>query len=173
MNSIGDRVKTLRKSLNLSLAAFGKRVGIAAPIVLRIEQGSTNVTKAILKNICAEFNVSYDWLTKGEGPIFATIPVASNKPALDVLAEEYHLNEADKIILKTFLELPTSSRLAIQNALKAIYTTMNKEAKSSKTKTAKTAPKKAPAKEEELKEIPEKSSEVKEDSSTTKNTEEK
>ena len=138
MNSIGDRVKTLRKSLNLSLTAFGKRVGLAAPMVLRIEQGSTNVTKAILKSICSEFNVSYDWITKGEGPIFATTPISSNKPALEQLAEEYHLSDADKVILKTFLELPTPSRLAIQNALKTIDATMIKEAKTAaKTKNTK------------------------------------
>lgn len=163
MNSIGDRVKTLRKSLNLSLTTFGARVGITAPNVLRIEQGSANATKNTLKAICSEFNVNYDWITKGEGPIFATIVSKPTKPAIEMLAEEYNLNEADKVILKTFLELPSSSRTAIQNAVKSIYLAMNKEAKTTKAKTKKASKIKEASESTALNGAPEEVSPIKEE----------
>lgn len=66
----GERVRNVRKSLNLTLEQFGKRVGVTKQTVSRIENGINNLTEQMIKSICREFNVDYIWLTTGEGEMF-------------------------------------------------------------------------------------------------------
>lgn len=66
----GERVKNVRKSLDLTLEQFGKRVGVTKQTVSRIENGINNLTEQMTKAICREFNVDYIWLTTGEGEMF-------------------------------------------------------------------------------------------------------
>ena len=65
----GDRVKDVRKTLKLTLEEFGKKVGVTKQTVSRIENGINNLTDQMVKSICREFNVNYDWLMDGEGEI--------------------------------------------------------------------------------------------------------
>lgn len=66
----GERVKKVRKSLNLTLEKFGEKVGVTKQTVSRIENGVNNLTEQMIKSICREFNVDYIWLTTGEGEMF-------------------------------------------------------------------------------------------------------
>lgn len=66
----GERVKEIRKTLNLTLEKFGERVGVTKQTVSRIENGVNNLTEQMTKAICREFNVDYIWLTTGEGEMF-------------------------------------------------------------------------------------------------------
>lgn len=66
----GERVKKVRKSLNLTLEKFGEKVGVTKQTVSRIENGVNNLTEQMIKSICREFNVDYIWLTTGEGKMF-------------------------------------------------------------------------------------------------------
>ena len=65
-----ERVKEVRKTLNLTLEKFGARLGVTKQTVSRIENGVNNVTEQMTKAICREFNVDYAWLTTGEGEMF-------------------------------------------------------------------------------------------------------
>ena len=65
---ISDRVKELRKTLNLSRRSFGNKLGITKASVSRIENGVFNLTSQLSKLICKEFNVrsrsgsTWQWL---------------------------------------------------------------------------------------------------------------
>lgn len=66
----GERVKEVRKSLNLTLEKFGGKLGVGKTAISKIEKGENNLTEANIKAICREFNVDYIWLTTGEGEMF-------------------------------------------------------------------------------------------------------
>lgn len=66
----GDRIKELRKSLNLTLEKFGDRLGVTKTAISNIEKGNRNLTEQMTKAICREFGVDYIWLTTGEGEMF-------------------------------------------------------------------------------------------------------
>lgn len=66
----GERVKKIRKSLDLTLEKFGEKLGVTKTTVSRIENGINNLTDQMTKSICREFGVDYIWLTAGEGEMF-------------------------------------------------------------------------------------------------------
>lgn len=70
MESIGSRVKVVRKALNLTTTKFGERIGIKNPSVSMIETGKSNPSDRTILSICREFNVNENWLRTGEGEMF-------------------------------------------------------------------------------------------------------
>lgn len=66
----GDRIRNLRKSLNLTMERFGERLGVSKASISNIENGNRNLTEQMTKSICREFGVDYIWLTTGEGEMF-------------------------------------------------------------------------------------------------------
>ncbi len=70
MKSEGERVKEIRKTLNLTLDKFGARIGLKKNSVSQIENGINSLTEKNIKAICREFNVDYIWLTTGQGDMF-------------------------------------------------------------------------------------------------------
>ena len=63
----GERVKEVRKSQNMTLEEFGKRLNVTKVTMSNIERGHRGLTERMLKDICREFNVNEDWLRTGAG----------------------------------------------------------------------------------------------------------
>lgn len=61
-----ERIKILRKRLDLTMEKFGERLGVTKTAISNIESGKRNVTDQMRKAICREFKVDYIWLTTGE-----------------------------------------------------------------------------------------------------------
>lgn len=66
MDTIGERVRAIRKSNKLTVVAFGTRIGITNPSVSNIENGKTNPSDQTIRSICREFGVNELWLRYGE-----------------------------------------------------------------------------------------------------------
>ena len=65
-----ERVRDLRLRLKLTMAEFGKRIGIQKSAVSKIENGSVSLTDQNRMAICREFGVNENWLRTGEGERF-------------------------------------------------------------------------------------------------------
>lgn len=65
--SLGDRIKQLRKSQNLTQQAFAKALGISAGYVSEIEQGNKMPGSEVLLSLKQVFHINTDWLLTGEG----------------------------------------------------------------------------------------------------------
>ncbi|SCH36156.1 Predicted transcriptional regulator [uncultured Blautia sp.] len=63
----GERVKAVRKKKELTLEAFGNKIGIKKSGLSLIENGRNELTEANLLSICREFHVNEVWLRTGEG----------------------------------------------------------------------------------------------------------
>ena len=70
---MNERLKELRKSLNLTQQAFADRIGIARGNIGAYEVGKNAPSDAVISLICKEFNVNEEWLRTGKGEMFNTV----------------------------------------------------------------------------------------------------
>lgn len=65
-----DRIKSVRKKLNLTQTEFGKKIGLSRDNVANIEGNRIEIKDITIKSICREFDVNEDWLRTGQGEMF-------------------------------------------------------------------------------------------------------
>jgi transcriptional regulator with XRE-family HTH domain len=70
MYEINDRIKELRKVLNLSQTEFGERLHVSRGVINNIDHNIVEPKSLFLNNVAATFNVNRDWLETGEGDMF-------------------------------------------------------------------------------------------------------
>lgn len=73
---MNERIKKLRKALDLTQQEFADRLGVKRNTVGQWECGINNVTDATIVFLCKEFNVNEEWLRNGTGEMF--LPVDRN-----------------------------------------------------------------------------------------------
>ena len=112
----GERVKELRTALSLTLEKFGDRVGVTKVAISNIEKGNRNLTEQMIKSICREFNVNYDWLVYGEGEMFSELP----KTILDELCRVYDLDEIDRKLIQEYIKMSKESRRVLKDYIMRI-----------------------------------------------------
>jgi transcriptional regulator with XRE-family HTH domain len=104
-------MKLLRRQLNLSQAAFGKRLGITGAGISKIESGQRSLTEQMIILICKEFNINEPWLRYGKGEIFKEkLPFG-----MEQLTAYYQLDEFDVKIINEFLLLDEKKRKVIKD----------------------------------------------------------
>lgn len=67
---MNERLKKLRRSLELTQQEFADRIGIKRNSFANYETGRNTPIDAIIVSICREFNVNEDWLRNGTGEMF-------------------------------------------------------------------------------------------------------
>lgn len=65
-----ERIKKIRKELDLTQQEFADRIGIARGNVGAYEVGKNSPSDAVISLICREFNINEDWLRTGQGEMF-------------------------------------------------------------------------------------------------------
>lgn len=73
---MNERLKRLRKTLDLTQQEFADRIGIKRNSFANYETGRNTPIDAIIISICKEFNVNEEWLRYGTGDMF--LPVNRN-----------------------------------------------------------------------------------------------
>ena len=120
-----ERVRELRKSLNLTLEKFGERLGVKKNAISAIENGRNSLTDQMTKSICREFGVDYIWLTTGDGEMFVESDDDFMERIDRIMAGE---DEARKNLFKFMLELSDDDIAALDRLMKkAIKFTHDKE----------------------------------------------
>ncbi len=109
-----ERVRVIRKSLNLTMEAFGTRLGVGKTAISKIESGERSLTDQMKKLICREFNASYDWLEYGQGEMFSDLP----KSILGDICRAYDCDDEDRKLIETYLECTPDMRFVIRQFFK-------------------------------------------------------
>lgn len=68
-----DRLKLLRKELQLNQQEFADKLGINRGTLANYEVGRNEPIDAVIKLICGKFNVNEEWLKTGEGEMFVKL----------------------------------------------------------------------------------------------------
>lgn len=101
--TINERIKLVRKSLNLSQAAFAKNIMISNGYIAGLELGHRKVNGRIVKLICSTYGVNEAWLLKEQGDMFAGQPDFKLEQAMNAFNQlnpafqEYVLKQIDEL----------------------------------------------------------------------------
>lgn len=113
-----ERIKSIRKDkLKMSQDAFGSALGVSRDVVNNWERGRVDIKDYVLKLICKTFRVNYSWLSEEVGEPFISVPDI----ILDDVAEEYGLDEEDRLLIEEYAKLPAEARAAIKNMLRNVF----------------------------------------------------
>lgn len=107
--NMGNRLKRLRKELDLTQEAFASRIGSVQNTITGYESGRRNPSAPVVSLICREFNVREEWLRTGEGEMFQP----DSKNELEALTKRYGLTDIDKVLIEKYIELSPDSRKTI------------------------------------------------------------
>ena len=69
-NNLNERIRKLRKALDLTQQKFADRLYVKRNTVGQWEIGRNELTDAAILSICREFNVNVTWLRTGNGEMF-------------------------------------------------------------------------------------------------------
>ena len=116
-----DRIKKLRRMLDLTQQGFGDRIGIKRNTVANYETGRNEPVDSVVSLICREFKVNEEWLRNGTGEMF--VPDPGNE--LDALAEKYHLSAGDQTLIEKYVNLKPDSRKAVMDFIADVAATLN------------------------------------------------
>ncbi len=67
---MNNRIRELRKTLNLSQKEFAERIGLKQNAISYMEKSGATVTEQNIKTICSQFSVNENWLRTGSGRMF-------------------------------------------------------------------------------------------------------
>lgn len=96
---MNERLKKIRKTLDLTQQEFANRIGVARANIASYEVGKSNLSDAVISLICREFSVNEKWLRYGEGDMFNSSDDEYIAIIDRIMAGE---NEFAKNIFKTF-----------------------------------------------------------------------
>lgn len=65
-----DRIKKIRKELDLTQQKFAEKIGVKQNTVAQYEMGRNIPIDSVISLICREFNVNEQWLRDGAGEMF-------------------------------------------------------------------------------------------------------
>lgn len=120
---MNDRIKRLRKELDLTQQEFADRISIKRGAVANYEIGRNIPSDSVINLICREFNVNEAWLRTGTGEMFNPSPSS----AMDVLAAEYHLDQNAYVVVEKFLNLKPEYQKGVIEYFKAVAAALNNE----------------------------------------------
>lgn len=110
---IFERLKYIRKTLNLTQKNFAKEIGLSQTSLGMIEVGDRKVQDRHIKTICSLFNVNENWFRTSNGEMFIKVEDSIFKQ----LSEKYNLNEKDLSFIKHYLNMNPQNRQYLLNMI--------------------------------------------------------
>ena len=115
--TLGERIKKVRKALDLTQEEFGKRIGIKSNSISLIESGNRNASEQVVLSICREFDVNETWLRTSEGEMFTNAP----NSALEELVVDFYLDAFDEALIREYLLLTPNQRKMIRTFFYRVF----------------------------------------------------
>lgn len=120
---MNERIKKLRKALDLTQQEFADRIGVKRNTIATYEIGRNIPLDAVISSICREFNVSEEWLRTGVGEMF----VPREEDALSELVRQRGLSFSDRVLMEKFLELKPESRQAVIDYMEKVVAALSQD----------------------------------------------
>ena len=92
---MNERIKKLRKALDLTQQAFADRIGLKRNTIAQYEIGRNEPIDAVILSICREFEVNKEWIETGNGEMF--IQKSENEKIAEFLADVLKAGEDDQM----------------------------------------------------------------------------
>lgn len=112
--TFGERIKKLRKDLNLTQQKFADRIGTTQNVIANYESGRREPSAAAFNNICKTFGISEEWLRTGKGEML----IPSPEEDINELIRQHRLDDLDRQILLEFIKLTDDERAVFKKYLR-------------------------------------------------------
>lgn len=113
---MNDRIKKVRKALDLTQQKFADRLGMKQNTIATYEMGRAAPSDPTIKSICREFNVSETWLRTGEGEMF--LPLSPDDELSQVFsAIAASDDELIKRIIRAYWKLDDREKAAVKKLI--------------------------------------------------------
>lgn len=119
-----DRIRKIRRDLDLTQQEFADRIGIKRNTIANYETGRNEPIDSVVSLICREFGVNEEWLRDGIGDM--RVPDPDNE--LEALAKKYKLTAADQMLIEKYVSLKADTRNAILEFMKDVVASMQESA---------------------------------------------
>ena len=106
---MSERIKRIRKMLDLTQQEFADRIGIKRNTIANYESGRNEPVDSVISLICREYGVNEIWLRTGEGEMFTPNPATE----LDALKERYGLSQAECSLIDVFVNMNEKDRKTV------------------------------------------------------------
>lgn len=116
-STINERVRFIRKDLNMTQVEFANTLGIKQNTISYIEKNGNPINERNCKLICKTFNIDYFWLIDGIGEPYIGVPDL----ILDEAVEKYNLDDTDKKLIEEYMKLEPAVRDVIKTYLKSVF----------------------------------------------------
>ncbi len=108
ISNINDRVKFIRKNLNLTQTEFGEKINRSLRAIQNYENGDRSINGDLLLNLQEKFNVNIHWLRTGEGSMFLSDKrEESNQQGVRVFPTEK--DKYDYVEIPAYLDVKASA----------------------------------------------------------------
>ena len=121
---MNDRIKKLRRHLDLTQQEFADRIGVKRNTIANYEIGRNIPIDSVLELIVREFGVSKNWLLNGTGEMFSPAPTTG----LDILAQEKSLTHGEYILIEKFVNLKPETRRQILDYIQEVAAALSEGA---------------------------------------------
>lgn len=118
--TIGDRLKEVRKSEELTLEAFGQKIGLGKSAIADFESGRRSPTLQTYMLIEQVFGIRREWLETGEEPRQVNDPLATELKAFAQTLGESKNDQFKRKLLRVMARMTESQWLAIAQVIEKL-----------------------------------------------------
>lgn len=115
--TIGERIKKIRKTLQLNQVSFAEKINLKQAAIGLIENNQRNVSDRVIHDICLMYQVNEDWLRFEKGEMFAKPDTFS----LDEYAKLNGMTDLELDVIKCYLQLPADVRKLVLEHFKKYF----------------------------------------------------
>ncbi len=121
-----DRIKKLRKNLNMTQAEFSSRIELSRNFIAQIETGAKFPSDRTISDICREFNVNKEWLLTGKGNMYDMPEDEIAAVVSELLEESNPFYDLIIGIMETYQGLDSKSQELLKNSAQRLLDNLKK-----------------------------------------------
>ncbi|MFH1513441.1 MAG: helix-turn-helix domain-containing protein [Bacillota bacterium] len=112
-----DRLKTIRKTMNLTQRQFAELIGVSRDVIASWEIGRVQPSEALLRLICRECAIGYGWLKYGKGEMAEAREAVETEKLMRIMEGD---NTFMKAILRGLVGLPKEAWEQMENFMESL-----------------------------------------------------
>lgn len=123
---MNERIAEIRKAAGMTQEEFAVKIGLSRNFIWMIEKGDRVPSDRTIRDICDKFNVSEDWLRRGNGPMR---PESSDDEELSQIWAD--IEKTDDVLVKAIVtaywKLDEKDKAAVRKLVDRFVEEMNKK----------------------------------------------
>ena len=118
------RIRQVRIQLKLTQAGFATLVGVTRDVVASWENGRVDPPEAVVRLICRDYGISYEWLKTGQEPMKVPVDMLTLEKVEQLINGD---NDFIRVFFRELADLPKEGWEQINQFVDKLYLANHKE----------------------------------------------